>query len=620
MRARLFLCKIELFQAIDILAAKKEVYVMPPGTRNEIQKHKEKMFSGVRFTHYESEEYQKMGTAELALKEAHRQQQLGRDKQAAFKSGVAISEERLKLTARLRLTDRQQALFARRYTDAEAHLPKLEGMGKVLEKRLPKRHIYEPKDTFPPQMSHFDKKKARSVKEDTEKKDYETKKKTAHLRFVSEGELETDHIQKKVLAKVTEVPRSAKKSEKITQKALMLRVMEGDYSNLQQLDPLLRSVAAKNYMEQLRIDNLQGNSADDIVNALFKAGGVPQMMNPLFRIGVSILMNGGKLESGFLKNVDAKTWRQVEDLCNQRIMSATIYTGPQLDPNGADKEQVLANADSQIFIAKTLLACHLGRLQRKDTEQNSDGRKVKVKRDWEGGVATAFAHCSRVAFVLPGNTATMEKMTGGDGGLKAGFKVRSAATHKIAKKKKGDKNSSLVEKKSIGHFFGQRGMNVAIGGLGNDGVAGYEGKMRQLKNDGSCGHIYMHVDKGDEKTYTGLLVGFESDAPGVVNMTGHKHGLGNPEFASSFGGMRTDEIGDKYGGRVVDLSATKPKVFEKAMDMLSVKMSHLMSVAWGGGEDAGTAQEELMFISDMLSGNLMSMQDIERVVGGKIDV
>ncbi len=592
---------------------------MPPTTRSEIQKHKEHIFAGKKYEKYTTEEYTKMGAAELAYAEVHQKYLSGEKRDKEFKD--TITQTMRLVDASLKLTESEKALFARRYTESEAKLPAMKKLGTVLDKRIPKRHVYPLQDAGSPKMGYHDKKKAKSKKESNEKQDYKDKKEAAHKAFYTEDDLDNEYMQKNVLAKKTEVPISASKSEKITQKQLLLRVMDGDYSNLQQLDPVLRSIAARNYMEQISLKGKTIQSADDIVNALFKAGGVSQMMNPLFRIGVSILMNGGTLQKGSLKNFNAETWRKVEDLCNQRIMSATIYAGPQIEQTKENKDMIMANVNAQIFIAKTLLACHLGRLTQKDTLKDDKGKVKDVKRkDWEGGVATAFAHCSRVAFTLPGDKATMEKMTGADGGLKAGFKTRTAATHKISRKKKGSADSELVEKKSIGHFFGQRGMNVAIGGLGNEGVAGRNGEIRKLKNDGSCGHVYMHVDESSRSKHTGLLVGFESDAPGVINMTGHKHGLGNPEFASSFGGMRTDEIGDKYGGRIVDLSGMKKKTFETAMDMLEQKMSHLISVAYGGGAQAEEAQTELMYIGDMLSGSLMKWEDIEKVVGGKLDV
>lgn len=51
-----------------------------------------------------------------------------------------------------------------------------------------------------------------------------------------------------------------------------------------------------------------------------------------------------------------------------------------------------------------------------------------------------------------------------------------------------------------------------------------------------------------------MLVGLESDAPYRMNQTGHIHDvMATGEEASSTGGYKTDLVGEKYGGRTVDL-------------------------------------------------------------------
>ena len=132
----------------------------------------------------------------------------------------------------------------------------------------------------------------------------------------------------------------------------------------------------------------------------------------------------------------------------------------------------------------------------------------------------------------------------------------------------------------------------------------------------------MHVQEGNKDEFSGLLIGFESDAPGYTNQTGHTHKLGNGEFASSFGGMRQDETGDKYGGRMVDLSGIEAKVFEEKMARLEGKMytlfGYIKDQKKGGAaaKKAEKAQSELMFMADMLSGRLMTPEEITRVLSG----
>lgn len=67
--------------------------------------------------------------------------------------------------------------------------------------------------------------------------------------------------------------------------------------------------------------------------------------------------------------------------------------------------------------------------------------------------------------------------------------------------------------------------------------------------------------EGDEEHYGAMLMGMESDAHGVMNQMGHTHDIhATPEKASSFGGQRTDEVGNKYGGRQCDLSKKSARV------------------------------------------------------------
>jgi hypothetical protein len=58
---------------------------------------------------------------------------------------------------------------------------------------------------------------------------------------------------------------------------------------------------------------------------------------------------------------------------------------------------------------------------------------------------------------------------------------------------------------------------------------------------------------------------------------GHTHGFGNGEHASSFGGQRVDEIGDKYGGRVCDLSEFTPQEITSWLLQLETYMRRAMS-------------------------------------------
>lgn len=75
-----------------------------------------------------------------------------------------------------------------------------------------------------------------------------------------------------------------------------------------------------------------------------------------------------------------------------------------------------------------------------------------------------------------------------------------------------------------------------------------------------------------------MLMGMESDAHGVMNQMGHTHDIhATLEKASSFGGQRTDEVGNKYGGRQCDLSKKSAREITRWMTALERKMQEWQS-------------------------------------------
>ena len=92
-----------------------------------------------------------------------------------------------------------------------------------------------------------------------------------------------------------------------------------------------------------------------------------------------------------------------------------------------------------------------------------------------------------------------------------------------------------------------------------------------------------------------MLMGMESDAHGVVNQMGHTHDIhATPEKASSFGGQRTDEVGNKYGGRQCDLSKKSAREITRWMTALERKMQEWQSQPDGmSGADAEEAMRLL---------------------------
>lgn len=455
--------------------------------------------------------------------------------------------------------------------------------------------------------------------------------KSGAFEKVSIADINNEWVSKNIFDKKVKVPDVP--AGKMSNRELYNEAISGNYSHLEFLDPVLRLQLATDFMTKLKIENKTEDSYDvtpqGFIEQLAKAHGTNIFMHPLFRLGISIGMKSRDMVPilGDLP-FTAGEFAQIEDLLNAKIMSATISKIPTMTemqrlygvddtiPVGAnlenDKkrsdmlESIERNQKSQIFIAKLLLAGHI-----KNITKTQNGSPSK----WSNTISTAYAHCSRVGIILPGQKvaersafsvtkekATIDSFTGADGGLKAGFFRRGAATHSLRKKSKLDETKGYKEEKTLGTFTNQFGMNVAIGGLGSNGISGDGAQPRQLNNDGSCGHIYMHKQIGDSSTYTSLLVGFESDSYQKTNQLGHTHGFGNGEYASSFGGMRVDEIGDKYGGRTLDLSEIDAEKFEQLMNCLEVKMQELYN---------NPTEDNIAYlrqISDFLSGSFMNSQ------------
>jgi len=182
-------------------------------------------------------------------------------------------------------------------------------------------------------------------------------------------------------------------------------------------------------------------------------------------------------------------------------------------------------------------------------------------------------------------------------GNACGIFKRGASTHDFQRRKvnQRDGGGEFREIKRLANFLGQEGLNVAVGGLYEKGI-----NKRRLLNDGSCGHIYFMKKEATLEENGGFLIGFESDAYQKTNQLGHKHGFGNGEFASSFGGQRVDEIGDKYGGRVCDLKEFTPESITSGL----LKLEHFMRLAMTTGED-------MAHVMSILAGKKMNKESLD---------
>ena len=273
------------------------------------------------------------------------------------------------------------------------------------------------------------------------------------------------------------------------------------------------------------------------------------------------------------------------------------------DADGDARNAIEANKAQQIQIAKRLLLMQISNFKEVRTVKKHRFKADETRKEnWDKSMAVALSHCSRVVLTLPKQDASSDAYAHKnmrksiltiDGANTAQDNSRASSTHSIKRRKvKNNGSMGSKEKKVWFNLIGQRGMNCAIGGLGNAGVSG-----KTLCNDGSCGHFYSMYKEADSKNYGAMLMGLESDANAVTNQMGHTHDWhATAEKASSLGGQRTDEVGDKYGGRQCDLSGIPANTITLWMTSLEHAMLYWQS------QPGGMSSPEAVKAMEMISG------------------
>ena len=369
----------------------------------------------------------------------------------------------------------------------------------------------------------------------------------------------------------------------------------GDFSMFETVDPILRNWMASNYERDSKQlpESIKQNLESGTLDADGKKYLADHAKNPVFRLYCS------------LKSRENPVFRQYDDMMVDMLMEDTLrpLTESQIkqvnamadNPEHA-QDMIETNVEKQVQMAKMMFVAHLGQTNLVTNENE----KVAMDRS----VASMVSHCSRTAFVFPkGNEKEVDRMMGNLTGAKmgkgAGVYGRFAATHST---KHGATIGDFKEKKGVS-LRHQYGMDVAIGGLGNPGIAGRGGVPQTINMDGTCGHMYMRVDKGGADKTSSLLIGFESDAPGKNNQQGHGHtSAATGEYMSSFLAQREDEMGAKYGGRIVDCTMFKPEELSLALENFTSYYRGMVYEAMNNPE----ARIRLEQANAMLSGNLMN--------------
>ena len=410
---------------------------------------------------------------------------------------------------------------------------------------------------------------------------------------------------------------------KLTRGETLRRIIEeGDYSNFENLDELMRNRVATrallNFRDTFHIN--EHTTVDEIMSHYREySSGVSMFLDPALRLGFSLAQKTGGMPDW------AKTlYRELDEAMSTEVMVATLTHKPDVKTVASYYEKkksksklaalyaaydaIADNKAQQIQIAKRLLLMQLSVFH----VPEKDKYGFEVSYSWDKTMAVALSHCSRVALTLPrlkedsrvNNAQAHQRMWNAiytvNGKNDAKDNSRMSSTHDIERRVvvrgvADGKDPGWVaiswEQKVRFNFTGQRGMNCAIGGLGNNGVGG-----ELLGNDGSCGHFYSMYKEADADHNGAMLMGLESDAAGVMNQMGHTHDIfATPEKASCLGAQRTDEVGEKYGGRQCDLSRRSAASITDALIDLEKKM--LQWQAEPQGMESEDAKEHMRLLA-----------------------
>lgn len=389
----------------------------------------------------------------------------------------------------------------------------------------------------------------------------------------------------------------------ITNEGILKEIKDGNHSHFEKLDNLFRDALAMKTMMKFNNEYLDGYTprqnvkkaaTDDkvqvIVNRLEEEN---RFFDPVLRLGLSQFAN---LEKKLHGEEFRSIYREIDNEIAKRIMVRTLVY--KMSPTEEQKycERIrkrnpkIENPEEELVrqqkvekakraqMAKQLFMMQLGTVSLyKDLK---DGDTVVEKNVCLGPVqvpvASVLAHCSRTLITTPRthneqqedqlwDSILLHHNVDGTYTNTADIFERGGATHSLKRRRVGEQEQIAKEEKwKPTNLVGQTGMNVAIGGMGSPGV-----DDRIIDQDGTCGHVYAKHKRSEDGKLGAYLFGYESDAHKKTNQLGHTHTMAaTPEQASSFLCHRTDEIGNKYGGRQADLSRMRPETLIACMNKI----------------------------------------------------
>ena len=394
----------------------------------------------------------------------------------------------------------------------------------------------------------------------------------------------------------------------------MERMKRGDCSKFNHLPPLLREYYGKKAVKEILGSDEEFPPLDDELKKKLDKG----LVRPEFRYALSLLIERNAIDKNGKPVADRI--REYDTYMNQRIMTDTLNpVSPECADNirkkypGEKGERLLKeNKFKQTFIAKTMFLAQLGRT---DIYQ---GEEIRYATPFEGNVTELFSHGGRVMFTLPqGDPENQDVLFDGIKKKAIDNKVLidgRFASHDISRRRldiggeidKPAEEIKLVWQDQLKNFEFNKpvttrdknyGMNFPSGGLGKK----FNGKD-YIDGQGTFGHLYVRMKKGDENHCGALLIGVENSAPKTESCIGQLHNykaIGH-DMSTFFANKKT--IGASYGGREIDLSNMKTKDLAKALREFEAGYVELQNKA----EKDPEAAKQLRKVNSMLCGRKLT--------------
>ena len=373
----------------------------------------------------------------------------------------------------------------------------------------------------------------------------------------------------------------------------------GNFSQFEKLPLLLR-----NYLGALELKEFRKHfgSAPSLENEDVRKYLESNAMNAALRAGISAEKNANDTRE-YATALDS----YMNNIMMKRTMQTTTPEGRErlVVALGSERAEaaIQKNAARQLVMAKMMLLAQIGKYEVID--------KNGLNKELDVPVYETIVHGSRTNFVLPAgeNSAqVIDAFMGQNGGADAGIAERTAATHSVKRRKlgkSGELKSDSKEKRTYSPFkvfSNQYGMDLAVGGLGQNGPGG---ENDRILGEGESGHMYIRAEAGDSKYCGSLLIGIEGSAPQKDSYLGNSHSfLGKSAKQSAFLADKSI-VGKKVGGRQVDLSGIGATDLSELLNTFSNKYTVLQ-------QNATTPEglEKFTKVNDMLMGKYMDARTL----------